>query len=38
MESFLNRKLIFTATADQSSYLILGYADDNYSDNGHDQK
>ncbi len=35
MEQFLNRKLIFTLTPDESSYLILGYADDKYSDNGY---
>jgi len=35
MEQFLNRKLIFTLTPSESSYLILGYADDNYSDNGY---
>ncbi|MEO7119691.1 MAG: hypothetical protein ABIY62_01265 [Ginsengibacter sp.] len=35
MEQFLNRKLIFTLNPDANSYLILGYADDNYSDNGY---
>jgi hypothetical protein len=35
MEQFLNRKLSFTMTPNESSYLILGYADDNYSDNGY---
>ena len=35
MEQFLNRKLSFTLTPNESSYLILGYADDNYSDNGY---
>jgi hypothetical protein len=35
MEQFLNKKLVFTLTPDESSYLILGYADDNYSDNGY---
>ena len=35
MEQFLNRNLIFTLTPNESSYLILGYADDNYSDNGY---
>lgn len=35
MEQYLNRKLFFTLNPDNSSYLILGYADDNYSDNGY---
>ncbi len=35
MEQFLNKNLNFTLTPDASSYLILGYADDNYSDNGY---
>src|SRR3984957_14332263 len=35
MEQFLNRKLDFTLTPGGSSYLILGYADNNYSDNGY---
>ena len=35
MEQFLNRKLQFTLNPDNSSYLILGYADDGYGDNGY---
>jgi hypothetical protein len=35
MDKFLNRKLVFPLTPNESSYLILGYADDNYSDNGY---
>ena len=35
MEQFLNRKLFFTQNPDNNSYLILGYADDDYSDNGY---
>jgi len=35
MEQFLNRKLIYPLNPDNNSYLILGYADDNYGDNGY---
>jgi hypothetical protein len=35
MEQFTNRKLTFPLPPDNQSYLILGYADDNYSDNGY---
>ena len=35
MEQFLNRNLQYTLDAGNESYLILGYADDNYGDNGY---
>ncbi len=35
MEQFLNRNLVFPLNPDESSFLILGYADDDYSDNGY---
>ena len=35
MEQFLNRKLSFPLNPDNNSYLILGYADDSYGDNGY---
>ena len=35
MGQFLNKKLIFTLNPDDNSHLILGYADDNYGDNGY---